>query len=150
MSRSIWSRGALIGAFTGVLILGGVGCGSDLNELERQRLSWRDDRPDRYQFEYTLTGFADGTPTWRIEVQGAQVVSVSPVDPSVSPEAGPSVEEAPTVEKLFQDVADNLLRGGTEVEVRYDAQWHHPVEASFNAGGFKSGFRAENLTSLED
>lgn len=149
MSRFIWSRRALIGAFTAVLTLGGVGCGSDLNALESQRLSWKRARPAHYQFDYTRTGFADGTPTWRIEVEGERVVSVNPVDPTVPPSAGPSLADAPTVEKLFQEVADNLLRGGTEVEVRYEPQWHHPVEASFSAGGVSDGFRAENLTSLD-
>jgi hypothetical protein len=149
MSRSIGRRGALLGTFAAILTTG-VGCGSDLNDLESQRQSWKDARPAHYQFDYTRKGFSDGTPSWRIEVRGEQVVSVNPVDPSVPPSLGPSVADAPTVEKLFQEVADNLLRNSVEVEVRYDSKWHHPADAFF-AWGLASGdgFKAENLTSLD-
>jgi hypothetical protein len=83
-------------------------------------------------------------------VRGEQVVSVT------SPGGGPSneltVETALTVEGLFDAVARGFQSNDVGVEVEYHPQWHFPSEADFDywERGDSDGFKAENLTPLED
>lgn len=149
MMRSNWSRRTLLGALAGVLTTGLLGCGGGIGELERKQAAWRAARPDRYHFDHQTTGFAFGGGPWRVEVEGEQVVSVSWAGEGAAPSYTPGVDTMPTVEDLFEQVADSLLRNGVEVEVTYDSQWHHPVEAFFDWGEEGDGFKAGNLTSLD-
>ncbi|MFP2905305.1 DUF6174 domain-containing protein [Pyxidicoccus sp. 3LFB2] len=149
MTRSSWSRRALIRALTGALIVGSVGCGSSNREqLESEREAWEAVRPSRYRFDYTVTGVAPGTGPWRIEVSGQQVVSVNWVGAGVAPTPGLSAENAPTIEKLFERVARSFDASSVEVAVRYDSQWHHPTDAYFDAGEEGDGFEATDLTQV--
>ena len=150
MMRSGWSRAALIRALTGIVIVGWVGCGdSERKELDSERSAWEEVRPSRYRFDYTVTGFAPGGGPWRIEVNEEQVVSVAYVGQGAVPTPGLTEATAPTVGELFERVAQALDQSSSQVTVRYDARWHHPVEAYFDGGEEGSGFKSEGLTPVD-
>ena len=150
MTRSGWSREAVIRALTGALIVGTLACGdSDSEKVDSQREAWESVRPSHYRFDYTVTGFAPGRGPWRIEVNGEQVVSVAYVGQGNTPTPGLTEATAPTIETLFDQTEEALDDSSVEATVRYDSQWHHPDEASFASGEEASGFRAENLTPLD-
>ena len=150
MSRSNWSRRAVIRAFAGALIVGAVGCGDGNQEqLDSEREAWEAVRPSRYRFDYTVTGAAPGKGPWRIEVNEQQVVSVTYVGTGVTPTPGLTDATAPTVEALFEHVARAFDESSVQATVRYDAQWHHPVEAYFDAGEEGDGFTTAEFTPVD-
>jgi hypothetical protein len=150
MARSIVSRSFVIRALTGALIIGAVGCGGgEQEQWDSEREAWEAVRPSRYRFDYTVTGAAPGKGPWRIEVNGEQVVSVAYVGEGAAPTPGLTEATAPTVEELFERVARARDQSSVQVTVRYDPQWHHPVEAYFDAGEEGDGFKAEALTPVD-
>lgn len=149
MVRSGWSREVFALVRAGALIVGLTRCGPGEAELDSERSAWESVRPTRYRFDYTVTGFAPGGGPWNIEVNAEQVVSVAYAGPGATPEIGLNAETAPTIEDLFERVAQALDKGQSDVTVRYDPQWHHPVEAYFDGGEEGSGFKAERLTPVD-
>ncbi|MCP3142787.1 DUF6174 domain-containing protein [Pyxidicoccus xibeiensis] len=150
MTRSGWSRRAVIRVLTGALIVGAVGCtDGEREQVDSERRAWETVRPSRYRFDYTATGFAPGGGPWRIEVNEQQVVSVTYVGQGAVPTPGFTEATAPTVDVLFERVARALDASSVEVTVRHDPQWHHPVEAHFDRGMEGDGFKAEGLTPVD-
>ncbi|QSQ22436.1 hypothetical protein JY651_46210 [Pyxidicoccus parkwayensis] len=148
MVRSGWSRGIVIRALTGALIFGTLACG-DRAELDSQRRAWESVRPSHYHFDYTVRGFAPGGGPWRLEVKGTQVVSATYVGSGPEPTPGVTAAFAPTIDDLFDQVAQGLDASSVEVSVSYDPQWHHPADAYFDAGEEGDGFRAGSLEPVE-
>lgn len=142
MMRSIGSLGVLLACL--------VGCGSEVEkDNEDQRSAWGLVRPTRYRFDYTVTGFAPGKGPWRVQVNGAEVVSVDYVGEGATPQPGLSVTSAPTVEDLFDRVERATDDDAMTVTVSYDSQWHHPAEANFDIGEEADGFKVADFTSLD-
>ncbi|QSQ22437.1 hypothetical protein JY651_46215 [Pyxidicoccus parkwayensis] len=106
-------------------------------------------RPSHYRFDYTVTGFEAGGGPWRLEVNGTQVVSATYVGSWPEPTVGVTVAFAPTIDDLFDKVAQGLDASSVEVTVRYDPQWHHPADARFDYGEEGSGFLAGSLEPVE-
>jgi hypothetical protein len=144
MSRSMWSKSALLA----VLALGWMGCGGAQGKLEEQRKAWEAVRPARYAYDYRGTGWSPLRGTWRIGVQGEEVMALT------SPEGGGgsdglTVETADTIDDLFDQVAGSLGQSDVDVEVVYDPQWHFPTDVYFDWGEEGIGFIADNFTPLD-
>ncbi len=67
--------------------------------------------------------------------------------------AAEGLDDYPTVEDLFEVIRDAIARNAHSIEVRYDALFGYPTEASIdyqqNVADEEFGFRASNLTLIE-
>ncbi|MDH3269946.1 MAG: DUF6174 domain-containing protein [Gemmatimonadota bacterium] len=148
--RRIFTTAALAGS------LGLAGCGisgpgiDDLAELNRNRARWAQVRPAAYEYAVERLCFCALEGPVRMLVTGSQASGHRFVD-SGDPVPVDQREWYPTVEGLFDVVADAFGRDAFEVDVTYDPDTGVPVEIFIdyeqNVADEELGFRVTEAPS---
>lgn len=120
-------------------------------DLDHNSRVWSRQAMSSYQFDYQTTGF---TPNWgkhgvRITVADEVVVDVAPLDAGSDPIAPQEFASFPTIDDLFARVQQELDLGSVDVDVIYDPQLGHPIDAYFDRGEEGDGFEVSNLVVLQ-
>ena len=103
---------------------------SDLVDARRR---WLLNGPASYEFTYGASCFCgqEFLRPWVIRVAAGQVTSVRFADTGAEVSAS-AAAFAPTIDRLFDDIAGAVQRGAQVVDVTYDPQYGYPVRGAID------------------
>ena len=118
----LWSSAVLV-----VASCGGSGTAPEL-ELTRNLARWQESRPASYVYALERLCFCAGFGVARVTVEDAEVIDVAWVDPEAQGAQQPSANEFPSVDGLFEILAEAMGRDAHVIEVTYDPVSGVPME----------------------
>lgn len=104
--------------------------GPEMARLERARLAWEAARLEDYRFEYRTFCFCLNL-QGLVEVRAGQVVGVTDLETG-QPVTDESLDRYPTVDELFDTLAEWIGREPDEMEVTYHLRLGYPLTAAFD------------------
>jgi hypothetical protein len=127
VSQTIMSRPGIVFLLLGVAC---IGCRHNPPHALDHAALWRASKPAAYTFEYRKECFCELTGIWwRVEVRGNRVVAAAPVSPGDSAHADSvkSLDEHPTIDDMFQRLAQLRSVRPAKLDVRFDSVLHFPA-----------------------
>jgi hypothetical protein len=121
---------------TGLSLMVVAACDDGMADFENAREKWREAAIASYAFDFYEHAYLSSPPT-HITVENGLVTSVAAIRPY--PVAGRSLSKAPTIERLFEDIEDELT-GDHDVTVTWDPTLGFPAYANFDDGYDNFGF----------
>lgn len=126
--------------------------GPEEAELERVRARWEARGPADYRYEYRTFCFCPNL-HGLVEVRDGAVAAVTDLETG-EPVTGEPLDGYPTVEELFETLAEWIAREPFHMEVTYDPDIGHPRSASFdfeeNVADEEQAFEVSGLTPIAD
>jgi hypothetical protein len=137
MPRLDQRKRSLAAASLGLFLLLAGACSNDgvgpTRDLARARQRWASNGPAAYEFTYEVSCFCgpDYTRAKLIRVAAGQVTSVRFADTGAEVPAAVAAT-APTVERLFDEIARAVRDGAQRVDVQYDERYGYPLTAAID------------------
>jgi hypothetical protein len=108
-------------------------------DVAAQRRRWDSQNLDDYRFHFARTCFCVPMGVVVVEVRDDQVVAVKDAQTG-SPVTGPEAQGIPTIEQLFDEIAEAASEG-TYLDVQYHSSQGYPTEAEIGTLANDAGVR---------
>ena len=111
-----------------LVLLTASACGPSFDEAQG---AWQAQHIDSYVFDYQRNCVCPGTGLWwRITVRRDTVVAATLLDSSdiATRNIGATLGMHPTINRMFEGIADFAHHPHTWTRVHYDRKWHFPSE----------------------
>ena len=137
-----------VAALSVVLLLAGCEKNDETqqqSEFDKNYDAWKSAKVSSYAYNYEKTGFSPLQGVWKIQIEQTKAIDVTYLG-SNSPNVSLSVESAPTIDSLYEDIKRCIEGNDTTVTIlTFDENNSIPTEYSCSTASEGSGFKVSDF-----